>query len=306
MRASSELNGLCGWTSVAPCTGRRSSGAWVASVHGIRSLQGCASFARAKCPDAKFVSFSTANDDCSWFRSCATLSHHPSGYRTADLRSGAHGTSASPLVDAFYRHGCHRSLLDSYRGKRPTNEPALAQGTRNATLHVGAVPAELSRQLAGFLAALSQAARPPADERDGNVHEPTSPPLFAQFLLTVDSPDKNLFGAVLSPLGHICLGASLFLDPQMTPSQTPDGLRLRLDRLGERLPGNETATASKRGAATTCRAHASPWGDGGCARLAVRSVRRSHSACTVRSCASVPNLQILRLGPKPSDPAPRS
>ena len=59
--------GLCGATSKHGCRPTASSGFWKASHNHIRSLADCAARCRSSCAECRFVSFSAAHDDCSWF-----------------------------------------------------------------------------------------------------------------------------------------------------------------------------------------------------------------------------------------------
>ena len=59
--------GLCGPTHRNGCRPAASSGTWKASYFQIENLTGCAAKCRSSCAACRFVSFSAAHDDCSWY-----------------------------------------------------------------------------------------------------------------------------------------------------------------------------------------------------------------------------------------------
>ena len=59
--------GLCGPTQRHGCRPEASSGFWQASHYRIENLAACAAQCRSSCAACRFVSFSVAHDDCSWY-----------------------------------------------------------------------------------------------------------------------------------------------------------------------------------------------------------------------------------------------
>jgi hypothetical protein len=81
--------GLCGHTAAFEGCGSAgaSSGSFHAVANHITDLSECAIFIlnqQACGPRAKYVSFSSANDDCSWYEACHVSSH--SGYTSVAIR----------------------------------------------------------------------------------------------------------------------------------------------------------------------------------------------------------------------------
>lgn len=87
--------GTCGATQrgrVASC--ERGRGAWVASEHGIDSLQACAAHCRRRHACCNFVSYSALEDDCSWYTSCPHVLPPPAHLRGAFQSIAVRGARA--------------------------------------------------------------------------------------------------------------------------------------------------------------------------------------------------------------------
>ena len=112
--ANASRNGFCGVTNdgvEGQCSGSHSDrgrfvGSWFARIHRIRSFADCAGRCVA-CARCAFVTYSPANDDCSWYSYSACsldrLSPEPS-FRTVQVRGpparGGAPTPVSPLARA--------------------------------------------------------------------------------------------------------------------------------------------------------------------------------------------------------------
>uniref|UniRef100_A0A7S3B338 Uncharacterized protein n=1 Tax=Haptolina ericina TaxID=156174 RepID=A0A7S3B338_9EUKA len=76
------LRGLCGATEYGGSCARADRGAW----RGVRDLSACELRCKT-CARCNFVSFSSRNDDCSWYRTCQMpLRSLPVHYRTIGVR----------------------------------------------------------------------------------------------------------------------------------------------------------------------------------------------------------------------------
>ena len=83
--------GYCATTDVTrdDCPRIAASGSWPARHNGIRDLTGCVRKCQ-RCARCAFISFSRANDDCSWFTACRLplrLEFHGETYRTVQVRN---------------------------------------------------------------------------------------------------------------------------------------------------------------------------------------------------------------------------
>ena len=122
--------GHCGQTppSEGDCaSGER--GSWVASKHALYTVDDCAAMCLRVCQRCSFVSFSGANDDCSWYRHCTRpgqMAFGGSKYLTRQAR--LLGGDAKAVVRVAHGPVAHTTRWERLRRRcasagRPTSHP---------------------------------------------------------------------------------------------------------------------------------------------------------------------------------------
>eukprot|EP01062_Namystynia_karyoxenos_P000520 TRINITY_DN10188_c0_g1_i1.p1 TRINITY_DN10188_c0_g1~~TRINITY_DN10188_c0_g1_i1.p1 ORF type:complete len:646 (+),score=94.18 TRINITY_DN10188_c0_g1_i1:65-2002(+) len=136
--AGTVANGTCGSTGFGGDCAAGNSGAWNASLHGVRTLEDCVALCHG-CPRCRYVSFTPdpQHDDCSWYNVCDFGELRNAGATPPYQSEAVRPDVADPGLYAlpFSRRGRRSVLLVSQRADTVTVSVDGAAGVAAEVLH---------------------------------------------------------------------------------------------------------------------------------------------------------------------------